>query len=228
MDKNIESHEVGRRKERVLGKEFYPFDRSGGRVERKGNVEMGDAIISSKNVLNLTEKCLRIPIDIRMQSYSPGTSEVITPFTPGLKIIDRQFDPIAPFCLKIEANSSLLSKYGLHEKTDTPTREGPNEKFPTETLELLKRLRVNVQANGSSFEGKPGERHPLEYGALWFDFYHKEVEPHLSGVDEGTASKKARFILGFPDDPKRLEQISMRFDLADEQPQNILQPQGKF
>ena len=213
------------RKSVEFGQEFHPFDQLEGNVERKGNVDIGDAVIFNKIVLNLAEKGVKIPIDIKMQSFSPGANEVVAPFTPGVEIIDRQFDPMVPFCLKIDASGSLLNKYKLNEETNIPAWEGPGQQFPKGTLELLKKLRVQVQANGSSFEGKPGEKQPLEYGAsLWFDFYHKKAEVSSSVGQEGTASKKGRFMLGFPDDPKRLKQVSVKFEFAKEQPQNIPQP----
>lgn len=198
-----------------FGQEFHPFDQLEGNVERKGDVEIGDAVIVNRVALNLGE--IKIPIDIKMQSFSPGASEVITPFDPGLKL-DRQFDSRVPFCLKIDANSSLLNKHGFNEKTNLPAWEGPGQQFSEEMLELLKRLKVQVQANGSFYEGKAGEEQPLEYGALWFDFYHKEAR----GEQKDTASKKGRFMLGFPNDPEKLKQIQLQFVSVPEEPQDTV------
>ena len=216
-----------------LDQPFFPFNPEESLVKRKKDYPVD---IITSNIDLVLNPVLKFPIDIQLASGADSRISIITPFDPELGyIVDSEDFEIKTRKAKVERITKEwlmkgeeelnFAKAPLRLSVETERSFTLKGKFPIplskETIDLLGKIRLNVQFGAKgSFEARAW-RHVLSSGALWFkEFYPQDALPlpeenaRFSELNEG-------FNLYLPNDPEKLENIRMLFALAPEEVQEI-------
>ena len=223
----------------ALGEVFNPFDPERNKVEHaKRRLSLGETItdygLFMQGMLEINDN-LTIPIDVSAidlrkrfegEIYKGTRGSFLTPFNPdlGYGISFEDFTPEGRADkltrLKSELGKKIdLSINPLYLQVESANNVGETAKFPTQIIQLVRRLRLFVKAGEMQLESKP-----LHFGLK--DGYLRFV--HVYPADTGPLATPSRifttgedFWLNLPDDPEKLKQIRMQFVLAEEESEKV-------